>query len=1132
MHAAGRPRDLRPPQPPSRALPERPRPPRPADLAGLLIAFVTKTGIGGFAWDYTSYNDWREPTDYAEWRGWMRVLRLLRAAHPSLVMDHRQTSHGWGAFSHAAGSYTEPIAGDENPESYGAAGVGGVPTLSTDAVLANNLRRVNLVYRARQLLPSARVPGFMSHQSERHFDDGQAPLCSASLRIALHRTCAHRGPAVTVLRAQGPATLNYSATHRRDFDLRGFRYSLLSSIGTAGLNNVLAMLPARDAAEDTALPPETVAWARGWLDWTDSEAACLHHTIPLVALDRGAAHGGGAPRVGFLDGTASFLRDDSRGFLFLFNSGPATRLEPAAPPSALPLLASASPFSHLSGCRRRPRPACAELRVDEGMGIANASAGSFFLAHELYPREEAGGRTTPVGVWQHGDEVRACVGAQDALVLRVAKRALDALPLPLVLNLSYVSAAATTYPSGRPAKTNVRVSVSGALAREGEDCRPVVLAALANATAEHIRSVVINGRAVDTKASRDCAPFAPLLHAASIACSPTRFRMAGDAAVRAHGEATDLSPRAPPFRGGWFNASLRVSEAMRARLAAQQAAFPVTWGAADMDAPWLGNRLLLFAHISQPDVNETRPRLWLNGTEQSLATAFNSRGYRLDKAATKCFLGWYLDATRLPLGTHDAALLLPPLNASSEFVGLFWEGLTDPFTGEIDGAATPPAGGNLTRCAVPSGAPLPGAAAKNVLYLLVDDLRPQLASYNQTTAYSPNIDALASSATTFTSAFCNIAVCSPSRMSFLSGRRPGTTHTYNFINHVRQATCPAARSATAWAAAAYANVSLEKTQGAAGECCTLCTRDPACSAWTYFGATVSDGAPRGGSAPRDYCSLLGTGHAIGGRMPAGKGVVSGESGAFARVTTLPQRMREQGYLTLQSGKVYHTEEGDLFGEGMPPNQDAPLSWSAGCSMPNVNEVAAMWSCDKVPGTQGCPINASADGEVRDGTAPLCDRVIADDAVAKLRLAAAQLRATSRPFFLAAGFRRSLLTPLRRRRTRAALLDSVGLAVRAQEAAHALALPVAVALAPAARRRDRAGRAPDDGPQRAADRAPHARPAVPGGRRPLRRDERDARAARPTVLLLKRGVDGQPGGPCDRRAGHAGAHRLDPDRAAQ
>jgi arylsulfatase A-like enzyme len=59
----------------------------------------------------------------------------------------------------------------------------------------------------------------------------------------------------------------------------------------------------------------------------------------------------------------------------------------------------------------------------------------------------------------------------------------------------------------------------------------------------------------------------------------------------------------------------------------------------------------------------------------------------------------------------------------------------------------------------------------------------------------------------------------------------------------------------------------------------------------------------------------------------------------------------------------------------------------------------------VTGTQGCPINATLDGEVLDGTGSLCDKVISDDAVVKLGIAAKTLKATGRPFFLAVGFRK-------------------------------------------------------------------------------------------------------------------------------
>lgn len=59
-----------------------------------------------------------------------------------------------------AGSYAEPIAGDENPETYGVP----IASLHTDHVAADNTRLVNYVYAAEQLLPPSRVPGFLFHQ--------------------------------------------------------------------------------------------------------------------------------------------------------------------------------------------------------------------------------------------------------------------------------------------------------------------------------------------------------------------------------------------------------------------------------------------------------------------------------------------------------------------------------------------------------------------------------------------------------------------------------------------------------------------------------------------------------------------------------------------------------------------------------------------------------------------------------------------------------------------------------------------------------------------------------------------------------------------------------------------------------
>lgn len=74
----------------------------------------------------------------------------------------------------------------------------------------------------------------------------------------------------------------------------------------------------------------------------------------------------------------------------------------------------------------------------------------------------------------------------------------------------------------------------------------------------------------------------------------------------------------------------------------------------------------------------------------------------------------------------------------------------------------------------------------NVLLIMVDDLKPALGCYGDVCAKTPNLDKLASRGLRFDRAYCNQAVCAPSRFSLMLGSRSSSTGLYGLQSQLRE----------------------------------------------------------------------------------------------------------------------------------------------------------------------------------------------------------------------------------------------------------------------------------------------------------------------------------------------------------
>ena len=196
------------------------------------------------------------------------------------------------------------------------------------------------------------------------------------------------------------------------------------------------------------------------------------------------------------------------------------------------------------------------------------------------------------------------------------------------------------------------------------------------------------------------------------------------------------------------------------------------------------------------------------------ALAFSNRSY-VWKDVPASLSGWQytktgggVRATMAVTAKHDTTLYVATAKNSAEKVLSGWLPMDETFV-YTDKNRTPMAvfrrhtqagetvrlpQGNWTGTLLlmppkPKAAPKKQAAADkplNVLFIACDDLRVELGCYGDTIVKSPNLDRLAARGTMFNHAYCQQALCNPSRASIMTGLRPDTLGIWDLPTHFRE----------------------------------------------------------------------------------------------------------------------------------------------------------------------------------------------------------------------------------------------------------------------------------------------------------------------------------------------------------
>jgi len=377
------------------------------------------------------------------------------------------------------------------------------------------------------------------------------------------------------------------------------------------------MIPARDPEEFALFPAEDTKFIHDWLAWTDANLDAVKNTVPIASLS--------SPGIGKVDGTSA-ITDNNDGFLFLFNPG----------------------F----------QPIAASITVDEDIGLSNASAGLSWDVIELYPNPDA----PIVGTWKHGEATQVMVGGSGARVLQLKKK-------PAIAQQRLTL-------KGLPGDATVSVATGA-----------IVLSGVSGAAGREF-AVSIEAALTEVRGARGAIVRPPAVEINGQQCSGvTVDRSTGElhiSAVRVGGDDIHhnmpIAPGAvvPPgtWAGGWLNTTFTVAQGLKDQMAKRAKKYPIHWTAADAKASWLvQTRLLMYFFIVRPS-DATPVELVIDGAKVPVTKAYNSRGLQ----HSRCFLGFYFDASDLPVGSHTMSVNVP---ARADFEGVFWENVEDEYATEV-----------------------------------------------------------------------------------------------------------------------------------------------------------------------------------------------------------------------------------------------------------------------------------------------------------------------------------------------------------------------------------------------------------------------------------------------------------------